>query len=46
MYDVLEIAQTSVSTGDSGGAGKYIVIGIVCVIAIVAFVVLGKMSKK
>ena len=38
--------ETAVRTGDNGGTTKFIVIGAVCVVAIIAVVVLGIMSKK
>ncbi len=44
MYNIL--LETAVNTGDTGGSNTYIIIGALCVVAIVAVVVLGVISKK
>ena len=44
MFNML--LETAVYTGDKGGSNTYIIIGIVCVIAIIAVAVLGVLSKK
>ena len=44
MFNLL--LETAVNTGDSGGSNTYIVIGIVCIVAIIAVAVLGVLSKK
>lgn len=40
------LLEMAVRTGDSGGMTTYVVIGIVCVAAIVAVTLLGVLSKK
>lgn len=40
------ILDSAVNTGDGGGMTKYIIIGAVCVIAIIVIAVLGIMSKN
>ena len=45
MLQLLEIAGTVVNTGDKGEAIKYIIIGGICVAAIVLFVILGNKTK-
>ena len=44
MYNTL--LNVAVNTGDNGGMTKYIIIGILCVVAIAAVAILGIMSKK
>lgn len=40
------LLETAVRTGDSGGTSTYIIIGVVCVVVILAVAVLGILSKK
>ncbi len=40
------LLETAVKTGDSGGFSTFIVIGVVCVVAIIVVAVLGIMSKR
>lgn len=40
------ILETAVRTGDSGGSSTFIIIGAVCIVAIIVVAVLGVMSKK
>lgn len=44
MFNVL--LNAAVNTGDNGGMTKYIVVGVLCVLAIAAVAILGVMSKK
>lgn len=40
------LLNVAVNTGDNGGMTKYIIIGVLCVVAIAAVAILGVMSKK
>lgn len=40
------LLETAVRTGDSGGSTTFIIIGAVCVVAVIVVAVLGVMSKK
>lgn len=41
-----KLMNIAVNTGDEGNTSKYIILAGVCVVAIVAVVVIGIMSKK
>ncbi|MBQ3583780.1 MAG: hypothetical protein IJA27_03605 [Lachnospiraceae bacterium] len=40
------LLEVAVNTGDNGGMTKFIIIGVVCVVAIAAVAILGFLSKK
>lgn len=40
------LMDMAVNTGDNGGMTKYIILGVICVVAIAVVAVLGVLSKK